>query len=124
MKVTRFGDARVCEPEQGWKRLSLCNEKDISIEHFVKPAGHTSPRHVHPNAQVLVVLKGQLSIITDSGEQILDEGDAAYIPGGEPHAVGNLLTEASVGLDIFVPGRSFDFWLRRKEGTPPTRPRA
>jgi len=81
----------------------------------VKPAGHSSPRHDHPSAQVLVVLKGKLSIITDTEEQCLDEGDAVYIPGNEPHIVRNPLQEISVGLDIFVPGRSFDFWLRRKQ---------
>ena len=44
----------------------------------------------------------------------LNEGDCVYIPGDETHIVKNLLDEISVGLDIFVPGRSFDFWLKRK----------
>jgi quercetin dioxygenase-like cupin family protein len=115
MKIIRFNDAETYEPEKDWKRASLCNQEDISIEHFIKPPKHASPLHDHPNAQVLLVLKGQLSIITDSGdEQILSEGDAAYIPGGEPHIVMNTLDEPSIGLDIFVPGRPFDFWLTRK----------
>ena len=60
-------------------------------------------------------LNRNLLIITDNdGEQELSEGDAAYIPGGEPHIVANPLDELSIGLDIFVPGRSFDFWLKRK----------
>ncbi|MEJ2648035.1 MAG: cupin domain-containing protein [Sedimentisphaerales bacterium] len=115
MKVIRFNEAETYEPEKDWKRASLCNQKDISIEHFVKPAKHASPSHNHSNAQVLVVLKGKLSILTDSdGEQVLSEGDAAYIPSEESHIVTNPLEESSVGLDIFVPGRSFDFWLKRK----------
>jgi len=116
MKVIRFNEAESYEPEENWKRLSLCNEEDISIEHFVKPPQHASPLHEHPNAQVLVVLKGKLAIITDENEeQTLEEGDAAYIAGDEPHIVKNLLDEPSVGIDIFVPGRSFDFWLQRKQ---------
>ena len=116
MKVIRFNEAESYEPEENWKRVSLCNEEDISIEHFVKPPQHASPLHEHPNAQVLVVLKGKLAIITDEKEeQILEEGDAAYIPGDEPHIVKNLLDEPSVGIDIFVPGRSFDFWLKRDQ---------
>ena len=116
MKVVRFSSAESYEPEKDWKRVSLCNEKDISIEHFIKPPHHASPLHDHPNAQVLVVLKGKLAIVTDgSGEQVLGEGDAAYIPENEPHVVKNLLDVPSSGLDIFVPGRSFDFWLKRKE---------
>jgi quercetin dioxygenase-like cupin family protein len=115
MKVIRFKSAERYEPEKDWKRVSLCSENDISIEHFVKPAGHASPRHDHPSAQILIVLKGKLSIITEAdGEQVLEEGDTAYIPGDESHIVTNPLDEPSVGIDIFVPGRSFDFWLKRK----------
>jgi quercetin dioxygenase-like cupin family protein len=116
MKVIRFDAAETYEPEKDWKRVSLCCEEDISVEHFVKPPGHASPRHEHPNAQVLVVLKGRLAIITEGdGEQDLAEGDAAYIPGNEPHVVKNPLEKACIGIDIFVPGRSFDFWLKRKQ---------
>ena len=115
MKVVRFSEAESYEPESQWRRSSLCNERDVSIEHFVKPPGHSSPRHEHPNAQVLVVLGGVLIVATDGdGEWELNEGDAAYIPGGEPHVVSNPQDSVSSGLDIFVPGRSFDFWLKRK----------
>jgi quercetin dioxygenase-like cupin family protein len=114
MQIVRFNEAQTYEPEKDWKRASLCNQEDISIEHFVKPPRHASPLHDHPNAQVLVVLKGQMSVETEKdGKQVLSEGDAVYLPGGEPHVVTNVLDEISVGLDIFVPGRSFDFWLNR-----------
>jgi len=114
MKVVRFESAESYEPEKDWKRVSLCAEKDISIEHFVKPPRHASPNHDHPNSQVLIVLKGKLTITTGTEEETLDEGDAVYIPGNEQHVVTNPLDEPSVGIDIFIPGRSFDFWLKRK----------
>ena len=115
MKVVRFDSAETYQPDKGWKRVSLCSEDDISIEHFIKPPGHASPRHDHPNAQVLIVVKGSLAIITDAdGEQVLGEGDAAYLPGNETHVVKNPLDQECVGIDIFVPGRSFDFWLKRR----------
>ena len=114
MEVIHFSSAESYEPEKDWKRVSLCNQEDISIEYFVKPPGHASPRHEHPNAQVLIVLKGKLTITTDDDEQVLSENDAVFIPGNEPHIVTNPLKESSVGIDIFVPGRSFDFWLKRK----------
>ena len=113
MEVIHFSSAESYEPEKDWKRVSLCNQEDISIEHFVKPPGHASRRHEHPNAQVLIVLKGKLVITTDDDKQELCENDAAFIPGDEPHVVTNPLKEPSVGIDIFVPGRSFDFWLKR-----------
>lgn len=116
MKVIRFNQAENYEPEANWKRVSLCNEEDISVEHFVKPPQHASPLHEHPHAQVLIVLQGKLAIVTaEDEEQTLEAGDAAYIPGDEPHIVKNLLDEPTVGIDIFVPGRSFDFWLKRKQ---------
>ena len=114
MKIIRGAEAERYEPEKDWKRLSLCSEDDISVEQFVKPPGHASPPHEHPSAQVLVVLEGTLTVTTAAdGECVLDEGDAAYIPGGEEHVVTNPLDRPSAGIDIFVPGRSFDFWLRR-----------
>jgi len=115
VKVVRFSNTETYEPDRDWKRVSLCSQSDISIEHFTKPPGHASPRHDHPNAQVLIVLEGKLAIITDDDEQVLDQGDAVYIPGDEPHIVKNPLDTVSVGLDIFVPGRSFDFWKKRRE---------
>jgi quercetin dioxygenase-like cupin family protein len=115
MIVTRFNTAPSYEPEQDWKRVSLCAGDDISIEHFVKPPGHSSPRHNHPQAQILVVLEGQLCIEVDhQTPEILNKGDSVYIPGDEMHIISNPLDSISVGLDIFVPGRSFDFWLNRK----------
>jgi quercetin dioxygenase-like cupin family protein len=116
MKVVRLSGAENYEPEKDWKRSSLCNEPDISLEWFVKPAGHASPRHAHSNAQVLVVLEGKLAILAGEGNEVeLSKGDTAYIPGDEEHVVRNPLERPSVGLDIFVPGRSFDFWLKRKK---------
>jgi len=117
MKVVRFREAENFEPQKDWKRLSMCSENDISVEHFVKPAGHASPRHEHPNAQVLFVLEGKLTITTEKdGIQELGEGDTAYIPGGEIHVVTNPRDVPSSGIDIFVPGRSFDFWLKYLAG--------
>lgn len=113
MKVIHFKDADSYEPEKHWKRVSLCNENDISVEHFVKPPHHASPRHNHSNSQVLVVLKGELKIITDEKESLLKEGDSVYIPGNEFHVISNPMDKVSEGLDIFIPGRSFDFWSKR-----------
>ena len=121
MEVVHLDSAERYEPEKDWKRVSLCNQAAISVEHFIKPPGHASPRHEHPSAQVLIVLKGKLVITTDEDQQALSENDAVFIPGDEPHVVANPLAEPSVGIDIFVPGRSFDFWLRRKTPERPAR---
>jgi quercetin dioxygenase-like cupin family protein len=113
VEIVRFRQAEHYEPEENWKRVSLCRQKDISVEHFVKPPGHASPRHTHVNAQVLLVLEGKLTVTTDDDEQLLEVGDAVYIPGNEAHVVTNPLQRPSVGIDIFIPGRPFDFWLKK-----------
>ncbi len=64
MKVIHFKRAETYEPEEGWKRVSLCNEKNISVEYFIKPPGHSSPMRQHPHEQVMIVLKGRMKIVT------------------------------------------------------------
>ena len=113
LKKIAFTKAETYEPQKEWKRTSLCNEESISIEHFIKPAGHSSPKHEHPADQVLVVLEGKIGVETDVEKVELLQGDAVFIPGGESHIVHNPEVSPAVGLDIFVPGRSFDFWLKR-----------
>ena len=116
MKVIHVNEAEKYEPEKGWLRASTCLERNISLEYFVKPPRHTSPLHDHPQEQVCVVIKGMMRVQNESGEEsLLGPGDAAYFSSNEPHSIANAIDEESVGVDIFVPGRSFDFWLKRDE---------
>ena len=113
MKITRFKTAERYSPEPDWNRVSPCQQECVSLEHFTKPPGHASPKHSHPNAQVLFVLEGKIVVTGESEECELCVGDTIYIPGDEVHVVTNPLDTPSVGIDIFVPGRSFDFWLKK-----------
>ncbi len=118
MRVIHFKDADRYEPQQGWMRASICGEENISVEYFEKPPKHSSPLHEHPQGQVCVVIKGRMIIKNGAGdESVLDAGDAVYFEPDEPHSIANALDEKSIGIDIFVPGRSFDFWLKRKNQT-------
>lgn len=113
MRVVHFKDAETCEPQVGWLRKSMCNNSVLSIEYFVKPPKHSSPKHHHPNAQILYVLKGQLIVETDDEKVILDVNDSVFLEGNEIHKVINPNKSEAIGLDIFVPGRSFDFWKNK-----------
>lgn len=115
MKVIHLIEAEKYEPEKGWMRAGTCSERSVSVEYFIKPSRHSSPLHQHPQEQVCVVLKGKMRVTGAGGqESLLGPGDAAYFESDEPHSIENALDEESVGVDIFVPGRSFDFWLKRK----------
>ncbi len=114
MKIVKFDGAATYDPEPLWKRVSLCAEPSVSIEWFQKPPRHASPMHEHPSDQVTIVLTGRMRVFTEDGEEaILGPGDAAFLPGSSRHAIENFLDDISVGIDVFAPGRSFDFWLDR-----------
>ncbi len=112
MEVVKFKDASSYEPEKGWYRASLAGKGSVSVEYFEKPAGHSSPMHKHENEQITIVIRGQMKVYTEDGQVILGEMDSVFFDGNEPHRVENVGKEKAVGIDIFIPGRSFDFWLR------------
>lgn len=115
MKVIHLKDADKYEPEKGWMRANTCSQRNISLEYFVKPPRHSSPLHEHPQEQVCMVIKGRMRVRNADGqESLLEPGDAAYFASNESHTIENAIDEESIGVDIFVPGRSFDFWSRRK----------
>ena len=114
MKVIKLASAESYEPQKDWKRSSLCDEPSVSLEHFIKPPGHASPMHNHPQDQVTLVLAGEMKVVSGDGtEAVLGPGDTAFFLGDEPHQIINTLDEPSYGVDIFCPRRSFDFWRER-----------
>ena len=115
MKIIKLNEGETYQPDPGWKRVSLAGSDNVSIEYFEKPSGHTSPLHSHSNEQVCIVIKGRMKVVTGSGEEdVLCEGDSAWFAPDEPHRVENAGDELAIGIDIFSPGRSFDFWMKRK----------
>ena len=44
----------------------------------------------------------------------LGEYNSVWLAPWESHRVENTAEEAAVDLDVFVPGRSFDFWTDRE----------
>lgn len=115
MEVVRFEEAEKYQPEEDWNRTSLAGSENFSFEWFDKPPGHSSPMHRHENEQVTVVLEGEFTVYTEEEEFKLEKFDSVHFPANEPHRIENSGEGRSVGLDIFAPARSFDFWLNRTE---------
>lgn len=116
MKPVAFDDAETYEPDEGWRRVSLAGSDRFSFEWFEKPPGHSSPMHDHENEQVCLCLAGELTLTNEDGDSVtLEPYDSAWIDSWEPHRVENTGDERAVGLDVFAPGRSFDFWTDRDE---------
>jgi quercetin dioxygenase-like cupin family protein len=114
MKPVTFDDAETYEPEEGWRRVALAGSDQFSFEWFEKPPGHSSPMHDHENEQVCVCLSGELTVATADDEVQLGTFDSVFLESNESHRVENTGEETAIGLDVFAPGRSFDFWTDRE----------
>ncbi|QAU11613.1 cupin domain-containing protein [Halorubrum sp. BOL3-1] len=115
MKPVAFDEAETYEPDKGWRRVSMAGSDRFSFEWFEKPPGHSSPMHDHENEQVCLCLEGELTVATEEDEVTLQKNDSVLLESDETHRVENTGDERAVGLDVFAPGRSFDFWTDRKE---------
>ncbi|WP_423751620.1 cupin domain-containing protein [Salinirarus marinus] len=113
MEPVEFDEAQTYEPDEGWKRVSLAGSDAMTFEWFTKPPGHSSPMHDHENEQVCLCLEGELTVRTEDDEVTLEQYDSVWLEPWESHAVENEGEETAIGLDVFSPGRSFDFWLDR-----------
>lgn len=115
MKPVKFDEAETYEPEEGWRRVSMAGSDQFTFEWFEKPPGHSSPMHDHENEQVCLVVEGELTVYTEDDEVTLQQFDSALLESWEAHRVENTGDVRAVGIDIFAPGRSFDFWTDRVE---------
>jgi quercetin dioxygenase-like cupin family protein len=114
VKPVDFDDAETYEPEAGWRRVSMAGSDEFSFEWFEKPPGHSSPMHDHENEQVCVCLQGELTVETEDDAVTLERYDSVFLEAWEAHRVENTGDDVAVGLDVFAPGRSFDFWTDRE----------
>lgn len=113
MNHVAFDDAETYEPDAGWRRVALAGSDQFSFEWFEKPPDHSSPMHDHENEQVCLCLEGELTVVTPDEAVRLDPNDSVILESNESHRVANNGDEQAVGLDVFAPGRSFDFWENR-----------
>jgi quercetin dioxygenase-like cupin family protein len=124
MDRVTFDEAATYEPDEGWRRVAMAGSDALSLEYFEKPPGHSSPMHDHGNEQVCVCLAGELLVATPERSVTLGPNDSVHLAGGERHRVENPGDDRAVGLDVFAPGRSFDFWLDRADDSPAEDPPA
>ena len=115
MDSVPFDRAETYEPEDGWVRASLAGSDAMSFEWFEKPPGHASPMHDHENEQVCLCLDGELTVYTETDSVTLHRFDSVFLESGEAHRVENTGKEPAIGLDVFAPGRGFEFWTNRTQ---------
>ncbi|RBI60365.1 cupin domain-containing protein [halophilic archaeon] len=115
MESVNFTEAETYEPDEGWRRVSLAGSEEFTFEWFEKPPGHSSPMHEHENEQVCIALQGEITIHTEEDKTTLERFDSVWLDAWESHRVENTGDNRGVAIDVFSPGRSFDFWTDREE---------
>jgi quercetin dioxygenase-like cupin family protein len=93
IQIVKFKDARACELEPGWYRVSLAERDSGSVEYFENPPGHSIPMHEHKNKQIMVVVKGKMKVYAQDEEAVLGEMDSVFFDENEPHKIENALEE-------------------------------
>ena len=65
-------------------------------------SGHT-PFHNHPFEHEVMVLGGEIAIVTEDGQRALDAGDVLMVLSGEKHQFVNLSAEKPARMMCLVP---------------------
>ncbi len=96
-------------PYDGWMagRRSLQLGRAGGLTQFgvnitvLQPGGRSSLRHWHLNEdEFLMVLEGELTLVTDSGEHAMRAGDCAAFPAGRPE--GHTMVNRSTAEGRFL----------------------
>jgi quercetin dioxygenase-like cupin family protein len=114
MHVTRIADARSYEAPKHFDVRSLRLQGFdasategfwVGLSHYL-PAGRAE-RDATPLEKVYVVIDGEITVITDDGEQTLRRLDSCHLAAGEARAVENRTNEpASMIVVMPYPERS------------------
>lgn len=82
----------------------LVSGKNTQLSFITMDPGSVFPHHIHPEEQMMIVLRGECREIILDGEQTMKENDAVRLPANMVHGanIGDLGCDA---LDIFWPAR-------------------
>ena len=68
----------------------------------MEASGHT-PYHTHPFEHEVVVLSGQIAVVTEKGPKPLNIGDMLLVAPNEPHQFKNLSATQKASFMCLVP---------------------
>jgi quercetin dioxygenase-like cupin family protein len=107
MKVNRLADVSTYDPPnhfdctalrlQGWDASDASNFW-VGLSHFL-PGGGTT-HEATPLEKVYVVLRGEITVVTDDGEDTLRELDSCYIAPNEARTVTNRTNDVATMLVV------------------------
>jgi quercetin dioxygenase-like cupin family protein len=117
--VSTFSRLNELAPIQVWGGTvgRAVQGEQITLAVLDLAAGEEVPEHQHPNEQVGLVLKGQITMIVAGESRSLGPGETYVIPGGVPHGASSGPEGCSV-IDTFSPVRRDWDALPRLEPSP------
>ncbi len=82
----------------------LGHSENMSVLHWMLPAGAKLPEHQHEQEQLAYVVRGSMDMIIAGQSYSLNAGDSILVPANAPHAV-NVHTDTET-VDVFSPPRT------------------
>jgi uncharacterized cupin superfamily protein len=93
-----------CEGRKSWPLTKAMGLQQFGVNRVELPPGAWSTqRHWHrTNDEVVIVVSGQVVLVTDDGEEVLGPGDCAGFKAGDPnpHHLQNRSDQPAVFYDI------------------------
>jgi quercetin dioxygenase-like cupin family protein len=97
-------------------RVRAVNGERITLGVFELAPGLRLPEHRHPNEQVGVVLRGELTFTIDGETRLRRPGDMWVIPADVPHTVEQAGSAGCTIVESFSPPR--DDWAGKPREEP------
>jgi mannose-6-phosphate isomerase-like protein (cupin superfamily) len=85
----------------------------------LEPRGGQVPWHDHPQEEVYIILEGRAEMCIDSERQVVEGGQAVYVPAGRFHQLTNLGETPLTLLYCYSPAGEVAHWKQELAGTLP-----
>jgi len=75
----------------------------FALRQFELAAGGCTPHHSHPFEHEVVVLAGEIAVVSNEGDKPMSPGDAALVPAHEKHQFKNTSPSVPARMLCIVP---------------------
>lgn len=90
----------------GSTRSAICGDKISAVKVSTEPDAMFDGRtHWHENEQLLIMVRGEVSLVIDEKQFECKAGDLVFFPAGSRHAAVAVGAEGCVYYEIFAPAR-------------------
>src|ERR1700742_1665514 len=93
-----------CKGRKTWPLTRLYGLKQFGVNRVeLAPGAWSTQRHWHKtNDEVVVVVSGELTLVTDLGEEVLRAGDCVAFKAGDPnpHHLQNRSDQPAIFFDV------------------------